>query len=207
MNRLGRALARTVASVLLVGVLVVGAVALRTFQVSGWDQRDPADVIVVLGAAQYDGRPSPVFAARLDHAAQLYRDGVAGHIVTLGGGQEGDASTEGESGHDYLAAAGLPADSLISVGVGGDTLASLRAADPVLAERGWHDIVLVTDPAHANRARVMARDLGWRVQVSSVSTGPSVREDVQGRYFLRETLGTLYYLVTGASSGIGSTVL
>lgn len=82
---------------LLVGLLVLGGTAFRVWQVARIDDRTPADAIVVLGAAQYNGRPSPIFAARLAHAQQLYEQGVAGRIVTLGGGQAGDATTDRKS--------------------------------------------------------------------------------------------------------------
>ena len=92
---------------------------------------------MVLGAAQYDGDPSPVFQARLDHAAELYRDGVAPRILTIGGGQTGDRTTEGAAGAAYLAELGIDRSALTAVGTGDDTLASLRAAEVLLTENGW----------------------------------------------------------------------
>jgi uncharacterized SAM-binding protein YcdF (DUF218 family) len=176
-------------------------------QVGHQDERNQADAIVVLGAAQYDGRPSEVFAARLDHAADLYRAGVARHIVTIGGGQPGDRLTEGEAGRRFLVDAGIPASALVSVGTGDDTLVSLRAADQVLRDRDWNSVVLVTDPWHAARSQLIASDLGLSAQVSSVTQGPATAPGVEERYVLRETLGTLFYLLTGGSSGAGSAVL
>lgn len=203
----GGTLLRYLAGAVLVIALVTGGIVIRIVQAGHSDQHAAADAIVVLGAAQYNGRPSPVFQARLDHAAELYRAGVAGHIVTVGGGQPGDASTEGASGRNYLAALGIPASALLAVGVGDDTVVSLRAAAAPLAERHWTSVVLVTDPWHSARSRMMARDLGWTVQVSPVTSGPAVRDDVEARYVLRETLGILYYRLTGGSSGAGSAVL
>jgi uncharacterized SAM-binding protein YcdF (DUF218 family) len=202
-----RILGRYLLGTLLVAVLIVAGVALRVVQVGNQDQRETAQAIIVLGAAQYNGRPSDVYAARLDHAAELYRAGVAPAVLTIGGGQVGDRLTEGEAGRQYLAAAGLPAAALTAVGTGNDTLLSLRAADDVLHQRGWTSVVLVTDPWHSERSRLIASDLGLSVQVSPVTQGPSAESGVAGRYVTRETLGTLFYLLTGGSSGAGSAVL
>lgn len=205
-----RTLLRYLGGVALVGLLVVAGTWVRVGQIGAQDLsagRDRgADVIVVLGAAQYDGDPSAVFRARLDHAAQLFRDGVAPHIVTIGGGQPEDRTTEGQAGADYLADAGIDPDALTAVGVGADTLASLRATAPVLADHGWSSVVIVTDPAHSARSALMARDLGWTVQTSPVRQGPAVRSGVQFDYRLREVLGVLYYRVTGGPSGLSAPV-
>lgn len=202
-----RVLGRYLAGTLLVAALIVVGVALRIVQVGNEDQRGTVQAIIVLGAAQYNGRPSDVYAARLDHAAELYRAGVAPAVLTIGGGQVGDRLTEGEAGRQYLVAAGLPAAALTAVGIGNDTLLSLRAADDVLDRRGWQTVVLVTDPWHSERSRLMATDLGLTATVSPVTRGPSTRSGLAGRYVTRETLGTLFYLLTGGSSGAGSAVL
>lgn len=201
-----RTIGRYAAGALLVAALAVIGVAVRTFVVAKQDSRNPTDAILVLGAAQYDGRPSSIYRARLDHAAELYRSGVAGHVVTIGGGQTGDRTTEGAAGREYLLDNGLPEPAVVAVGVGDDTLVSLRAARTVLAEHGWTDVVIVTDPWHSERAALMARDLGLTVQTSPVTTGPSVAPGVAPKYLARETLGTLFYLLTGGSSGLGASV-
>lgn len=198
---------RYVGGALVVALLVVAGVALRILITAGQDQREPADAIVVLGAAQYDGDPSAIFEARLQHALELYQAGVAPYIVTVGGNQQGDAHTEAESGKDWLVAQGVPADAVIAVGEGNDTLVSLRAGAEVLKQHGWDSIVLVTDPWHAYRASRMATDLGLSVQVSSVDTGPASGSSVVPRYLLRETLGTIFYRLFGGSSGLGTPVL
>ncbi len=198
---------RYLGGVVLVAVLIVGGVVVRVIQIGHLDQRAAADAIVVLGAAQYDGEPSPVFRARLDHAAQLYRDGVAPRIVTIGGGQAGDRTTEGAAGAAYLTELGIEQSAVAAVGSGDDTLASLRAADILLTDNGWTSVVLVTDPWHAARSALMATDLGLQAQVSPVDQGPSVSDGVEPRYVLREALGVLYYRLTGGSSGVGSTVV
>jgi len=205
--RVLRVLGRYLAGTLLVAVLIVVGVGWRVVQVGHRDEHAPADAIVVLGAAQYNGRPSAVYAARLDHAADLFRSRVAPHILTVGGGQQGDRLTEGEAGRQYLLQSGIPAGALMAVGVGSDTLVSLRATARVLDRHRWRSAVLVTDPWHAERCRLIAADLGLSVQVSSVDRGPSVAPGVQSRYVTRETIGTVFYLLTGGSSGVGSAVL
>ncbi len=205
--RVLRVLGRYLAGALLVAVLAVGGIAMRVVQVGGHDERAPADAILVMGAAQYNGRPSAVYAARLDHAVELFRSGIAPHILTLGGGQQGDRLTEGEAGRQYLSRAGVPGTALLAVGTGNDTLISMRAARDVLSARGWHSVIVVTDRWHAQRSRLIAVDLGLAVQVSPVTKGPSVAAGVEGRYVTRETLGILFYLLTGGSSGAGSAVL
>lgn len=205
-----RAVGRIVAGAAVFAVLIVAGVFVRGYQVAGHDDRDRVDAIVVLGAAQYNGRPSPVLQARLDHARALYDAGVAPRIVTIGGNKIGDRTTEGAAGAAYLAdQLGLAASNevLTAVPTGNDTLTSLRAAATVLDARGWTRVVLVTDPAHAFRAQRIAQDLGLTAGVSSVTEGPAVEAAVQWRYHLRETAGLLYYLVLGGSSGSTDSVL
>jgi uncharacterized SAM-binding protein YcdF (DUF218 family) len=199
-----RTVLRYIAGAAAVVALIVAGTASRTAQVAGADDRQPADAIVVLGAAQYDGEPSPVFEARLDHAADLHRLGIAPRVLTLGGGQSTDRTTEGQAGRDYLAAEGIPETALIAVPEGADTLGSLRAAAKTLDAGAT--VVLVTDPSHAARAQLMATDLGLAVQVSPVQEGPAVRDSIQAPYLLRETLGTFFYRFTGGSSGVGGAV-
>ena len=202
-----RTVLRYLGGVVLVVTIILGGVVVRILQVSDGDLATNADVIVVLGAAQYDGDPSPVFRARLDHAADLFEQGVAPKIMTIGGGQSGDRTTEGAAGAQYLADLGIDEANLTAVGTGDDTLVSLRDADVELKARGWSTVVLVTDPWHAARAGMMARDLGLSVQVSPVTAGPSVVGGVEPRYVVRESFGILFYRLTGGSSGLGSTVM
>ncbi len=207
----GRVVARTfgryvLGSALVVVVITLG-VAVRTAVTATVDDRTPVDAIVVLGAAQYDGDPSAIFAARLDHALELYQQGVAAYIVTVGGSQVGDQFTEAESGRNYLTERGVPGNAVDAVGEGNDTLVSLRAGAAELARRNLHSVVLVTDPWHAYRSSVIARDLGLSVTVSSVQQGPAAAGGIAPRYLLRETLATVYYRLFGGSSNLGFSVL
>lgn len=168
------------------------------------DQRQHADVILVMGASQFDGRPSAVLAARLDHAQTLFDAKLAPVIVTVGGSRPGDRFTEGGSGKVYLEKRGVPAADLIGVGEGGDTLLSLRAAATVLNAHRWHSILLVTDPWHSLRARTMAQDLGFIVHTSPVPGGPSRHGLLtQARYIVRESVAYVYYRVFHRASRAG----
>src|SRR3712207_4492757 len=123
-----RLLRRLVLGVLLVGALVVGGTGFRVWQVARIDDRESADVVLVLGAAQYAGTPSKILEARLRHAKNLYDQGVAPYIVTTGGNRPGDMYTEASAGTRWLTDHGVPDDRVIGIGEGNDTLGSLRAA-------------------------------------------------------------------------------
>ncbi|HEY0637521.1 MAG TPA: YdcF family protein [Pseudonocardiaceae bacterium] len=188
------------AGVLLITALVVGGTGFRVWQVARTDDRTTADIVVVLGAAQYDGRPSSILEARLEHAKRLYEQGVAPMVVTVGGRRTGDTFTEAQAGRNYLIAeAGLPDDKVLAVDTGADTLGSLRAVADVARERGWDSAIVVTDPWHSLRARTMARDAGLAAWTSPTRQGPAVRtRQTQARYILRETAAMVYYRLTHA---------
>jgi uncharacterized SAM-binding protein YcdF (DUF218 family) len=192
---------RLLVGVLLVGALVVGGTGFRVWQVARDDNRDQADVVLVLGAAQYGGTPSKVLEARLRHARNLYEAGVAKHILTTGGNQPGDRYTEAEAGANWLTENGVPKEAVLGVGEGNDTLGSLRAAAKAAAERGWHTAVIVSDPWHSLRARTMAEDVGFEAWTSPTHSGPIVQtRQTQVRYILYETAALLYYRMTKASA-------
>jgi uncharacterized SAM-binding protein YcdF (DUF218 family) len=177
-------------------IVVVFYVAVHIWWVAREDQHPRSDAIVVLGASQYNGVPSPVFAARLDHAVALYDDHVATHIVTVGGKQPGDVYTEAAAGKTYLAAHGVPRSAIVALQTGRDTLRSLRAVGAEFTARHWHTAVLVTDPWHELRSRTMARDLGMTAYTSPERTGPAVAgRGVEFRYIARETEAYIYYKI------------
>jgi uncharacterized SAM-binding protein YcdF (DUF218 family) len=191
---------RVVVALVLAFVLLVSSTALAIWWTARQDSRPQSDAIVVLGSAQYNGVPSSIFEARLEHALALYEDGVASVIVTVGGKAVGDQFTEAEAGRDYLIASGIPGDSLLAVPEGVDTLESMRVVSAAFDERGWDSAVLVTDPWHAMRAERMAEDAGMTAESSPTRQGPAVQTRVtQFRYILRETAAYLLYRVTGES--------
>lgn len=188
-----RWLTRLLALVLVVALAVplfTAGVVVATGEVDG---RRASDVIVVLGAAQYDGRPQPILQARLDHAAALYRAGLAQHIITVGGRRKGDRFTEAAAGRRSLRKDGIPASALVAVGKGSDTYSSLRAAAEEMDRRGWCSALLVSDPWHLARSRAMADDFGMRPATSPVPDPPITGTAANARYVIRETVARLYY--------------
>jgi uncharacterized SAM-binding protein YcdF (DUF218 family) len=185
--------------------VVVGYVAGHIWWVARQDHHPRSDAIVVLGASQYNGTPSAVFAARLDHAKTLYDEHVAPRIITVGGKQPGDTFTEARAAQNYLVTHGVPSNAILPVEVGRDTLQSVRAVSDTFKARGWHTAVLVTDPWHCLRARTMARDAGIDAQTSPERTGPAVTSrGTEVRYVARETIAYIYYSIFG-NDGVHST--
>ncbi len=198
--RVGSLLARVVAAAVLAVALLIASTSLAIWWTARQDSRPASDAIVVLGSAQYNGVPSSIFEARLEHAIALYGDGVAPVIVTVGGKADGDQFAEAEAGGDYLAASGIPVEALVAVPEGGDTLESIRAVSTTFAEQGWARAVLVSDPWHAMRAERMAEDVGMDAESSPTRQGPAVQtRSTQFRYILRETAAYLLYRTTGES--------
>lgn len=197
---------RRLVSFLVLGVLlVVVGTAASVWWVARQDDRPVSDAIIVLGASQFDGRPSSVFKARLQHARALFEDGVAPRVITVGGGAPGDRTTEAEAGAAFLRERDVEA---VAVPEGRNTLESMVAAEALMAEQGWETAVLVTDPWHSLRSRTMARDQGIEAETSPTRAGPSVRtRGTQVRYIARETAAYLYYRVLGRSGEAGPTAL
>lgn len=188
-----RALRRILFAFAALLAVLLGYVGVTFFQVwsaANSDDRSPASAIVVLGAAQYDGRPSPALQHRLDHAVELYRQGVAKVVVVSGGKQTGDRTTEGKVGYDYLRSKGIP-DSAIRVEVGGtDTFEELSATALIVhnAKLG-KDVVVVTDPYHAYRSAAIAGEVGLDAHVSP--TGAETSFAALGRETLAVAAGRI----------------
>ncbi len=179
---------------LLVVLVVVPLVSVgRVVQAAVTDDRTTTDVVVVLGAAQFWGRPSPVLEARLSHAQELLGAGLAPRIVTVGGKQRGDITTEAEAGRQWLIDAGVPTKAVVAVPTGADTLTSLRAVATLMAQRGWDSATIVTDPAHVARSLAMARALGIDAHGSPSQSGDGSR--LTPDYVLRESAGLLWFAV------------
>jgi uncharacterized SAM-binding protein YcdF (DUF218 family) len=191
------------AAVALVGLLSVGFVAgcaivvWRAAHHDDASQLDRADAIVVLGAAQYDGEPSPVFAGRLDHAALLYEQGRAERVLVLGAGQPGDRFTEAEAGMTYLIERGVPGEAIVPVPEGHTTFESLEAAAPVMREAGMSSAFLVSDPWHNARVERMAEDLGIDGHASATWQSAARSQETRFEGYVRETFAYLYYRVFG----------
>jgi uncharacterized SAM-binding protein YcdF (DUF218 family) len=184
------------AVVLLAVVSVVGWSGVTVWRAAHHDDAedvDSADAIVVLGAAQYNGRPSPVFRGRLDHALLLWQQGRSRLVVTVGSNRPGDAHTEAEAGKTYLVAQGVPADDVVDIPVGHTTLESLRAAAGFLRDSGLHSVFLVSDPWHNARVKAMADDLGLAGYASATWTSAATSEESRGEGYLRETFALAFF--------------
>ena len=195
--RLVRLLVRLVAAVVVLALLAGAVTAFRVVQAGRTDDARTADVLVVPGAAQFDGRPQDYLVARLQHALDLFESGTAPRILTLGGKRPGDRFTEAHAGRTWLVDHGVPAARVVAVGQGTDTLGSVRAAAAVMTRHGWTSAVVVTDPWHELRSTTMMRDQGLTAVGSPTPTGPSHGDAwVVTRYVARETAAYLAY-VTG----------
>jgi uncharacterized SAM-binding protein YcdF (DUF218 family) len=143
--------------------------------VSRRDGRRHAHVIAVLGAAQYNGRPSPVFRARLDHAAALYKAGLAPVVVVMGGKAEGDRESEAAVGQRYLRDHGVPRRAALAVPEGRNTEASIIALADWMGPRALDSVLLVSDPFHLLRLELEARRHGLVAATSPTTTSPISR--------------------------------
>jgi uncharacterized SAM-binding protein YcdF (DUF218 family) len=184
----------------LVAFLLVGGSAWTVWHAAHHDDSariDHVDAIVVLGAAQYDGTPSPLFRERLDHAALLWRQGRADLVITVGSKQAGDRYTEAEAGRNYLIQQGVPPGQIVASDIGHTTLQSLQAAAHEMADRGLHTVFLVSDPWHNARISAMAADLGLDAYVSATPTSADVTRGSRAKGYLRETFAYLYYRLLG----------
>lgn len=159
-------------SIVLVVALYLGITFVEVWQASRRDQARPAQAIVVLGAAQYDGVPSEVFRARLDHALDLYRRDLAPTIVVTGGKAEGDRFSEATAGADYLHERGVPDDDILRETSGRNSWESLAASARFLRQRGTTEVLLVSDPFHAERIDEIADEVGLTGYVSPTRTSP-----------------------------------
>ncbi|MEY4174035.1 MAG: hypothetical protein RI900_1200 [Actinomycetota bacterium] len=167
---LRRLLLATVA-LLALGVVWFGTSLWLVHRTGTSDQARAVDAIVVLGAAQYDGTPSPQLAARLDHVVLLWKRGLADVVVTTGGSRPGDRFTEAQASAAYLEERGVPAGAIRQVG-GATTYDSVAEVATVLRSEGRRSVLLVTDPFHSLRARLIGQEVGLTAYVSPTRTSP-----------------------------------
>ena len=186
-----------VVGLLLIISLVYGCINVaQVWWVGRSDQASAVDAIVVLGVAQYDGRPSPQLQARLDHALALWHESLSPLVITTGGNQPGDRFTEAETSANYLIEGSIdgslvvavPAESIVQENSGSTTRESLIAVRDIMQSRGLHSILIVTDPYHSLRSRLIAQDLGLVAYVSPTRTSPLRGASAVSRH-VREALG------------------
>jgi uncharacterized SAM-binding protein YcdF (DUF218 family) len=181
-----------VALSIVVGVLYVGLSVFEVWRVGHNDGPSRADVIVVMGAAQYDGRPSPLLRARLDHVVMLWGRGVAPVVVVTGGNQPGDRFTEASASARYLVEAGIPENAIVQE----DSSRSTWEAVATLRQMAWTEpllrdaeiYVFVTDPYHSLRTRLIAEENGFDATTSATDTSP-LRGGTALNKHLKEGLG------------------
>lgn len=175
--------------------LYLAATFVQVWQAASSESHEPAQAIIVLGAAQYDGRPSPVLEARLAHTVELYEEGVAPTIVVTGGKQAGDRFTEAGASYRYLRDRGIAEDAILREEQGANTWSQLAAAARLLSSRGVDDVVLVSDDYHAYRLERIAQELGLQAQVSAVD--PGLSPGGRARQLTRETVAVAVGRVIG----------
>ena len=191
-------LVRLLLAGIVAALLVAGWATFRIWDVGNHDDRPTADAIVVLGAAQYNGRPSAILKARLEHAIDLYHDGVARYVIVTGGKADGDVTTEAASARTYAIGQGIPAAAILTEDRGRTTLESLRGAASILRDRGLQTAVFVSDRTHMLRVLRIARDEGITGFGSPTATSPSDSTvDDRFRSTVHELGALTLYFVTG----------
>lgn len=165
-------LRRTLVAVPLLLVAYVAVTFVQVWRAAGWEADHDAEAILVLGAAQYDGTPSPALRGRLDHAFDLWTAERAPTIVLTGSKQEGDRFTEAYAGFRYLRKEGVPEKELVVVATGTNTFESVAASIRVLRKQGLDRVILVSDAYHSFRLVGIAEEVGFvDPQVSSTGSG------------------------------------
>src|SRR6266571_2093588 len=181
---------RAVGGILLLVVLIAltwAAVVVAVAIQAAHDEATGADAIAVLGAAQYNGRPSPVFRARLDHAATLYQRGLAPVVLVTGGVGAHDSLNEANVGRDYLTRLGLPESAVIALAAGTSTASSVASVARWFAGHDSRRVLLVSDGFHMLRLKIIATRLGL-VPFTSPAPGSPIRSNPRrnAAYFLAE---------------------
>ena len=181
------------AAVLIVtGVLIaIAYTSVRIEQQSTRDEAQPADVILVLGAAEYRGRPSPVLKARLDHALELYTKGMAPRIMTTGGAGGDPVYTEGGVGRSYLMSHGVPGEAIIVEAEAESTVESTAMTGEIMHRMGLHSVIVVSDGYHIYRVKKMLQFRGLNVYGSPRKEKPP---DLHERWnYVKQAIGYLLW--------------
>ncbi len=195
-----RALARLILAGLIAALALAGYTAYRVWDQGNRDERQAADAIVVMGAAQYDGRPSPLFKARLDHAIELFHEGVAPWLVVTGGKAEGDRTTEADAARLYAISHDVPDSAILAEDQSRTTLQAIRHVAALMKDRDLETAVFVSDPSHMLRVLRMASDEGITGYGSPTRTSPLERDPVRRVDAIVHELGALaIYFVSGES--------
>ena len=198
-----RLVRRLVGFVVLAALVYLVVTFVQVWMASRRDEARPAEAIVVFGAAQYNGRPSPVLRARLDHAAQLYEHHIAPTIVVTGGKRPGDTTNEATASSAYLRRTyGIPDKDILREVSSTNSWQQMASAANELRKRNKEDVILVTDPFHAARVQAMADELGLESHVSPTRTSP-IHGAEEMRHFARETVAVAVGRIVGFRNLMG----
>ena len=156
-----------------------------------------SDFILVMGAAQFDGRPSDILKSRLEHALEIYKAGYAPKIYTVGAGAPGDRTTEAAASKAWLIDRGVKKNNVIAVAKGRDTLGSTKAYVEAADKAKLKSVIIVTDPYHCLRSKKMAQDLGLLASCTAVESGPASVANSEFKYLARESGAYLAYITLG----------
>jgi len=189
--RMFRWIRRLIAGALVAVVVSLGGTAAWVVGSGLHDDRASSDAILVMGAAQFDGDPSPVLRNRLRYAFALYSTGVAPRIITVGGKRPGDRFTEAAAGKAFLRRLGVPYNDLKAIPIGTDTYSSVQAVARWARAHNITSVTVVTDRCHEARASAMMRSLGFTVHGAAPASGPGA--SVTWSYVARETGGLLRF--------------
>lgn len=200
MSAVSSVLARILSALVILLLVVWASFVVAIIDAGNGNEARAADAIIVLGAAQYEGRPSPVLKARLDHAAELWRHGLAPRMIVTGGRGVGDTTSEAEVGRRYLVQHGVPAERILMDTGGLTTSQSMVAARHFLGTQARPTVLIVSDPFHMLRLAILARRLQMIPLLSPTRTSPiSLRAGERFRYVLAESIKAPYALMMGAN--------
>jgi len=178
-------------------LLSLGMLCCQIYRQAQADEATEADVIIVLGAAQWGGQPSPVLRARLDHAICLYKKGYAPALILTGGVGEGEVLSEAEVAKEYVLKYSIPESAIFMEQEGRISLQSIRAAKQIMDRQGMNSAILVSDPFHMMRILKMAKDMGIEAYGSPTRTSPiSKNKRVEFRHVLGESVLYIEYLLS-----------
>jgi uncharacterized SAM-binding protein YcdF (DUF218 family) len=194
-RRVGPRVVLVLAVLAAIGVVYLGFSFWQVWSTGRTDEARPVDAIVVMGAAQYDGRPSPQLAARLDHVVELWQQDLAPKVIVTGGKRSGDRFTEAEASAAYLTDRGVPPAAIVMEGEGSTTYESLRNVADMVGD-AVSTVLVVTDPYHALRSELIADSVGFDAFVSPTPT-TVVRGAKQFRREVAEAAGVAVGRIIG----------
>jgi vancomycin permeability regulator SanA len=186
---------RVISFILLLIIVIPLYVAGNIWYTAKNTTAEKSDVILVMGAAQFDGRPSEVLLARLNQAKSIFKAGLAPRIYTVGGGAPGDRTTEAAASKAWLIDNGISKTNVLAIAKGRDTLSSTKSYVKQMRKSNFASLVIVTDPYHCYRAIKMAKDRGIKPTCSAVESGPAANSGI--KYLARETGAYLAYVTVG----------